>query len=245
MNRLAGKRVLITGASAGIGEACARSLASHGAHLLLSARRLEKVEALANALREEYGVEAHAAAVDVADKQVVTDYVANLVSEGLVPDVLINNAGKARGFDKLHEGSLDDWDDMIDTNVKGLLYMSRAIIPLMVERDSGHIINIGSISAQMPRMNSAPYSTTKHALVGLTKSTALEGRDFGVVASILHPGNVLTELRDNSALAQNQEPMMSTDDIAMAALTMAALPLNVNMLESIVLPVEQKYIGRG
>ena len=97
----------------------------------------------------------------------------------------------------------------------------------------------------MPRMNSAPYTTTKHALVGLTKSTALEGRDFGVVASILHPGNVLTELRDNSALAQNQEPMMSTDDIAMAALTMASLPLNVNMLEAIVLPVEQKYIGRG
>ncbi len=97
----------------------------------------------------------------------------------------------------------------------------------------------------MPRMNSAPYTTSKHGLVGLTKSTVLEGREFGVVASILHPGNVLTELRDTSELQQDQEPMMSTHDIAMAALTMAALPLNVNMLESIVLPVEQKYIGRG
>jgi len=133
----------------------------------------------------------------------------------------------------------------VDVNLTGVFLCTREAMKIMKPAGGGRIINIGSISAQMPRMNSAPYSTTKHALVGLTKSTALEGRDFGVVASILHPGNVLTELRDNSALAQNQEPMMSTDDIAMAALTMAALPLNVNMLETIVLPVEQKYIGRG
>jgi NAD(P)-dependent dehydrogenase (short-subunit alcohol dehydrogenase family) len=133
----------------------------------------------------------------------------------------------------------------MDVNLTGVFLCTREAMRIMKAQGGGRIINIGSISAQMPRMNSAPYSTTKHGLVGLTKSTALEGRDFGVVASILHPGNVLTELRDNSALAQNQEPMMSTDDIAMAALTMAALPLNVNMLESIVLPVEQKYIGRG
>ena len=133
----------------------------------------------------------------------------------------------------------------MDVNLTGVFLCTREAMKIMKPADGGRIINIGSISAQIPRMNSAPYSTTKHALVGLTKSTALEGRDFGVVASILHPGNVLTELRDNSTLAQNQEPMMSTDDIAMAALTMAALPLNVNMLESIVLPVEQKYIGRG
>ena len=134
---------------------------------------------------------------------------------------------------------------MIDVNLTGVFLCTREAMKIMKRQGGGRIINIGSISAQMPRMNSAPYSTTKHALVGLTKSTALEGRDFGVVASILHPGNVLTELRDESDQSIDQEPMMSTDDIAMAALAMAALPLNVNMLESVVLPVAQKYLGRG
>ena len=115
---------------------------------------------------------------------------------------------------------------------------------IMKKQKQGRIINIGSISAQMPRMNSAPYTSSKHGLVGLTKSTALEGREYGISAGCLHPGNTESELL-LSGIGQNKEPMMSVNEIASAALTMAALPPNANMLEAIVLPVEQKYVGRG
>ena len=148
MNRLAGKRVLITGASAGIGEACARHFAAQGAHLLLSARRLERIEALASELTDAHGVETHTAAVDVTDRDSVARYVDGVAADGLTPDVLVNNAGKAKGLDTLQEGDLDHWDEMIDTNVKGLLYVTRAVLPHMVERDSGHVINIGSIAGR-------------------------------------------------------------------------------------------------
>ena len=130
MNRLADKRVLITGASAGIGEACARHFAAQGAHILLSARRLDRIQTLASELTTAHGIETHTAAVDVTDRDAVSTYVEDLVSEGLVPDVLINNAGKAKGLDTVQEGNLDHWDEMIDTNVKGLLYVTRAVLPL-------------------------------------------------------------------------------------------------------------------
>ena len=121
MNRLAGKRVLITGASAGIGEACANTFAESGADLLLSARRIERVEELATRLSEDHGVEVHTARLDVTDSPAVTAYVEEIADANLVPDILINNAGKAVGLDLLHEGSLDDWEDMIATHIKGLL----------------------------------------------------------------------------------------------------------------------------
>ena len=125
----------------------------------------------------------------------------------------------------------------LDVNLTGVFLCTREAMKIMKHQRGRRIINIGSISAQMPRMNSAPYSTTKHGLVGLTKSTALEGRAFGIAASCLHPGNVVTERRSGSEAEMDQEPMMSADDIATTALTMAALPPDVNMLESVVLPV--------
>jgi NAD(P)-dependent dehydrogenase (short-subunit alcohol dehydrogenase family) len=118
-------------------------------------------------------------------------------------------------------------------------------MPIMKKQGGGRIINIGSISAQMCRPNAAPYNTTKHGLVGLTKSIALEGRDYNVVCSVLHPGNVLTERRASSAKTQDAEPMMTVDELALTAVTMAALPLHVNVLEAIVLPTQQAYLGRG
>ena len=148
MNRIAGKRILITGASAGIGEACAKAFAESGANLLLSARRIERVEKLAGHLSEKHDIQVHAAKLDVTDSSAVASYVDELADENLVPDILINNAGKAVGLDLLHEGLLDDWEDMIDTNIKGFLYVSRAVIPLMVARNSGHVINIGSIAGR-------------------------------------------------------------------------------------------------
>ena len=159
-------------------------------------------------------------------------------------DILVNNSGVFDGG-PLEKISLDTWQHVLNVNLTGPFLCSREAIKLMKPRGGGRIINIGSISAQMPRMDSAPYATTKHALVGLTKSTALKERYYGIVASCLDPGNVLTELRISRDRSSDQEPMMEPKDIASAVLTMAALPLNVNIYEAVVLPVEQVHLGRG
>jgi NAD(P)-dependent dehydrogenase (short-subunit alcohol dehydrogenase family) len=240
MGKLDGKVAIVTGGGTGIGKGIARAFAAEGARIVIASRSKQALDDAA----KEIGGSVLGVPTDLkVEAQVVALFERTLAEMGRL-DIVVNNSGVFEGG-PLEELSLETWQHVMDVNLTGVFLCSREAMKIMKAQGGGRIINIGSISAQMPRMNSAPYTTTKHGLVGLTKSTALEGRDFGVVASILHPGNVLTELRDNSALAQNQEPMMSTDDIAMAALTMAALPLNVNMLESIVLPVEQKYIGRG
>ena len=240
MGKLDGKVTIVTGGGTGIGKGIARAFAAEGAQVVIASRS----EQTLNEVAEELGDQVLALPTDLKVESQITALFERTIAEMGHLDILVNNSGVFEGG-PIEELSLKTWQHVMDVNLTGVFLCTREAMKIMKPADGGRIINIGSISAQIPRMNSAPYSTTKHALVGLTKSTALEGRDFGVVASILHPGNVLTELRDNSTLAQNQEPMMSTDDIAMAALTMAALPLNVNMLESIVLPVEQKYIGRG
>tara|TARA_B100000809_G_C14983846_1_gene475537 strand:- start:21 stop:743 length:723 start_codon:yes stop_codon:yes gene_type:complete len=240
MGKLDGKVTIVTGGGTGIGKGIARAFAAEGAQVVITSRS----EQTLNEVAGELGDQVLALPTDLKVEAQITALFERTIAEMGHLDILVNNAGVFEGG-PIEELSLETWQHVMDVNLTGVFLCTREAMKIMKPAGGGRIINIGSISAQMPRMNSAPYSTTKHALVGLTKSTALEGRDFGVVASILHPGNVLTELRDNSTLAQNQEPMMSTDDIAMAALTMAALPLNVNMLESIVLPVEQKYIGRG
>ncbi|MDP6063355.1 MAG: SDR family oxidoreductase [SAR202 cluster bacterium] len=240
MGKLDGKVAIVTGGGTGIGKGIARAFATEGARVIIASRS----EQTLNEVAEELGDQVLAVPTDLKVEAQVTALFERTIAEMGQLDILVNNSGVFEGA-PIEELSLETWQHVMDVNLTGVFLCTREAMKIMKQVDGGRIINIGSISAQIPRMNSAPYSTTKHALVGLTKSTALEGRDFGVVASILHPGNVLTELRDNSTLAQNQEPMMSTDDIAMAALTMAALPLNVNMLESIVLPVKQKYIGRG
>ena len=240
MGKLNGKVAIVTGGGTGIGKGIARAFAAEGARVVIASRSERTLDNAA----EELGGQVLAVPTDLKEEAEVVALFQRTLAEMGQLDVLVNNSGVFEGG-PLEDLSLETWRHVMDVNLTGVFLCTREAMRIMKPRGGGRIINIGSISAQMPRMNSAPYSTTKHGLVGLTKSTALEGRDFGVVASILHPGNVLTELRDNSTLAQNQEPMMSTDDIAMAALTMAALPLHVNMLESIVLPVEQKYIGRG
>lgn len=240
MGKLDGKVAIVTGGGTGIGKGIARAFAAEGARVVIASRS----EQTLNEAAGELGDQVLAVPTDLKVEAQITALFERTIAEMGQLDILVNNSGVFEGG-PIEELSLETWQHVVDVNLTGVFLCTREAMKIMKPAGGGRIINIGSISAQMPRMNSAPYSTTKHALVGLTKSTALEGRDFGVVASILHPGNVLTELRDNSALAQNQEPMMSTDDIAMAALTMAALPLNVNMLETIVMPVEQKYIGRG
>ena len=240
---LESKVAVITGAGTGIGKGIARAYAREGASLVVASRNAGNLRASADELAP-MGVRVVIAPTDVTEEAQVAALFERTMSEFGRVDILVNNSGAFDGG-PLDELPLETWQKVVDVNLTGVFLCTREAMKVMKLQGGGRIINIGSISAQMPRMNSAPYAATKHGLVGLTKSTALEGRDHGIVASILHPGNVLTEMRATSDRPMDVEPMMSTDDIAMAALTMAALPLNVNMLESIVLPVEQKYLGRG
>lgn len=158
-------------------------------------------------------------------------------------DILVNNAGAFDGG-PIDELSVEAWDRVMATNLRAPFLCTRAAMRIMKRQHQGRIINIGSISAQRVRPHSAPYSASKHGLWGLTQVTALEGREHGVTCCCLHPGNVYVERR-NTDLAEDAEPMMSVESIAEVALLMAALPPEVEMLEAIVLPHQQLYVGRG
>jgi NAD(P)-dependent dehydrogenase (short-subunit alcohol dehydrogenase family) len=243
MGKLDGKVAIITGAGTGIGKGMGRAFAKEGARLVIASRNKDHLESAAEEFRAE-GAEVLVVPTDVSDEaQVKALFERTMRAFGRV-DVLVNNSGVFDGG-PLEELSLETWQKVLDVNLTGPFLCTREAMKIMKRQREGRIINIGSISAQMPRMNSAPYATTKHALVGLTRSTALEGRAFGISASILHPGNVVTERRASSSAAMDQEPMMNPDDIAAAAVTMAAMPPYANMLEAIVLPVTQAYLGRG
>jgi NAD(P)-dependent dehydrogenase (short-subunit alcohol dehydrogenase family) len=243
MARLEGKIAIITGASAGIGKAIARAFYREGSQLVIASRNRGRLEET----RVELGGEGQRVLVvptDVTDEsQVRTLFERTLAAFGGL-DILVNNAGTFDGG-PLEELALETWQKVLAVNLTGPFLCSREAMRIMKRQRGGRIINIGSISAQMPRMNSVPYTTTKHGLTGLTKAAALEGRDFGVVVSCLHPGNVATERRRASDAPADQEPMMMPDELAEAVVAMAAIPPHVNMLEAIILPVKQRYLGRG
>ena len=244
MGLLDGKITIITGAGTGIGKGIAHAFAREGAVLILASRNKDNLERTADEVRST-GVKTLVVPTDVSQESQIIALFERTVQEFGRLDILVNNSGVFDGG-PIEELSLETWQKVIDVNLTAPFLCTREAMKIMKPQGGGRIINVGSISAQMPRMNSAPYTSTKHALVGLTKCTALEGREFGVVASCLHPGNVTTERTvANNAAGMEGEPRMNPEDIAMAALTMAALPPNVNMLESIVLPVTQKYVGRG
>ncbi|MDE3003926.1 MAG: SDR family NAD(P)-dependent oxidoreductase [Gemmatimonadota bacterium] len=251
MNRLADKRVLITGASAGIGEACARHFAAQGAHVLLSARRLDRIQTLASELTTAHGIETHTAAVDVTDRDAVSTYVEDLVGEGLVPDVLINNAGKAKGLDTVQEGNLDHWDEMIDTNVKGLLYVTRAVLPHMIARDSGHVINIGSIAGRWVYPKGAVYNATKFAVRALSEAMNIDLLGTNIRVSSVDPGLAETEFSEvrfdgdteRAKSVYSDTVPLTADDIADAVLYVANTPPHVDIFNLVMMPTVQRYPG--
>ena len=243
MGRLDGKVAIITGGGTGIGKGIARAFAREGAGLIIASRKRETLESTAQELRSSIAA-VSVVQTDVTDERQVEALFAAAMDEHGRLDILVNNSAAFDGG-PIDELPLSAWQNVMEVNLTGAFLCTREAMRIMKRQGGGRIINIGSIAAQAPRRNAAAYAASKHGLVGLTKVTALEGRDFGVVASCLHPGNVLTEVTNESTANRDAEPMMSTDDVATAALTMAALPLNVNMLVSIVLPVEQLYLGRG
>lgn len=243
MGQLEGKTAVITGASGGIGAAIAHAFVREGAQLVLAARSRVRLEGVALSLR---GPGAHilATPTDVTDEtQVRALFASTLESFGRL-DILVNNAGVFDGG-PLEELTLETWRHVLDVNLTGPFLCTREAMKIMKPRRAGRIVNVGSISAQMPRLYSVPYSTSKHGLVGLTKAAALEGREFGVVVSCLHPGNVASEGRLAIDDPMQQEPMMTPDELAQVVVMMAALPPHINMLEAIVLPTTQLYLGRG
>ncbi len=242
MGKLEGKVCIITGASSGIGKEIAKSFSSEGAKLILAARRLEKLDELADDLNKNN--ETTVVQTAVSKEEDITNLFEITKQKYAQLDVVVNNAGIFDGG-SIEDLSLETWSKTITVNLTGVFLCTREAFKIMKPQKNGRIINIGSISGQMPRMNSAPYTSSKHGLIGLTKSSALEGRAHGISVGCLNPGNVLTEWRDESAGSMHQEPMMDTKAISEAALTMAAMPPEVNMLDTTVLPIGQLYIGRG
>jgi len=242
MGKLEGKVCIVTGASSGIGKEIAKYFSNEGAKLILAARRLDKLNELANDLNK-YN-ETTVVQTDVSKEADITNLFEITKQKHSRLDILVNNAGVFDGG-SIEDLSLETWSKTITVNLTGVFLCTREAFKVMKPQKNGRIINIGSISGQMPRMNSAPYTSSKHGLIGLTKSSALEGRSHGISVGCLNPGNVLTEWRDESVGSMHQEPMMAANAIAEAALTMAAMPPEVNMLDTTVLPIGQLYIGRG
>lgn len=233
--------VFVTGASSGIGAATARAFATTGARLVLAARRIERIRALAA------DATAHLIALDVRDRAAVRRAVESLPADFAAIDVLVNNAGLSRGFAPLHEGVEDDWDEMIDTNVKGLLYVTRAVLPGMVARGRGHIINVGSIAGHETYPSGNVYCASKAAVRVLNKGLRLDLLGTGVRVSSVDPGLVPTEFsevrfhgdRERAAKVYENTRPLTPEDCAEAIVWCASRPPWVNVEDILLMPTDQ------
>ena len=243
MGKLDQKVAIVTGGNRGIGKAIAKGLTAEGANLTIAARDAELLTQTAEELQQS-GVRVLAIPTDVTQEEQIQTLFTKAMEEYDRLDILVNNAGAFDGG-PIDELSTEAWDKVIGVNLRAPFLCSREAMRIMkAQGDGGRIINVGSISAHRVRPNSAPYSSSKFGIWGLTQVTALEGRPHGITASCLQPGNTFVERIQNRPEPPS-EPMMDVDDLAQAAVLMATLPPNMNMLEATVLPVEQLYVGRG
>lgn len=247
MVMLKNKIVFITGASAGIGEACAYAFANEGANLILTARRLDRLQAIKEEIEDRYSVKVLVAKLDVSNRSEVISVINNLDEQWMNIDILVNNAGLGRGINKLHEDNPEGWDEMIDTNVKGLLIVTKEVVKTMVRRKRGHVINIGSIAGHQAYPGGSVYCATKHAVRAITESLRMETLEHKIRVSTVDPGMVETEFSDvrfygDKEKAKNVykglEPLTG-DDIAETVLFCATRPKHVNINEIIVMPSAQ------
>ena len=239
------KIALITGATSGIGKASAITLAKMGYDIIATGRRKDRLDELEQELPA--GVRLLPLVFDVRDREKVVEILGNLPADWAAVDVLINNAGNAHGFDPIQTGSLDDWDAMMDINVKGLLYVSKAIIPGMTERKSGIIINIGSIAGKEVYPNGNVYCGSKHAVDAITKGMRLDLNPFGIKVIGIHPGLVETEFslvrfkgdeKRAETVYQGYEPLLA-QDIADIVEFVVNRPAHVVLADIVVLPTAQ------
>lgn len=239
------KTALITGATSGIGRETARALAQLNYKLILCGRREDRLVELQNELSAQ--TEVHTLLFDVRDKNSVAAAINSLPSEFSTIDILINNAGNAHGLDPIQTGNLDDWDAMMDINVKGLLYVSRAVIPGMVERNGGHIINIGSIAGKEVYPNGNVYCATKHAVDALNKAMRIDLVMHGIRVGAIHPGMVETEFSEvrfkgdveRAAKVYQSFAPLKPEDIADIIAFVVTRPYHVNIADLVVTPTAQ------
>jgi 3-hydroxy acid dehydrogenase / malonic semialdehyde reductase len=244
---LNGRTVFITGASSGIGAACATAFAHEGCRLLLAARRKERFAAHTPELLAAGAAAVHSFALDVRDSGSVSKAIGSLPAEWATIDVLVNNAGLSRGLDTVAEGKLEDWDEMIDTNVKGLLYVTRAVVPGMLARGRGHIINLGSTAGHMAYPKGAVYCATKAAERSITQGLREDVLGTPLRVTSVDPGMVKTEFSnvrfhgDDARAAKVYEGVtpLAPSDVADAIVWAASRPAHVNIAEILLTPVDQ------
>jgi len=239
--------VLVTGASSGIGAACARKFAAEGAKLILNARRNDRLEELASFLRKQFDTKCLLLPFDVRELEKVKAGLDNLPKEWQEIDVLINNAGLSRGLDKLPEGDIEDWEEMIDTNVKGLLYVTRLVLPGMVKRDRGHIVNIASIAGIYSYPGGNVYGATKAAVRILSENLRVDLLGTPIRVSTVSPGLVETEFsevryhgdKERAAKTYRGLTPLTAEDIAEVVSFCVTRPSHVNINEVTLMPVDQ------
>ena len=241
------KTALITGATAGIGKSTAQIFAENGYNVIITGRRQERLKTFKQELIEKYNIKVLDLCFDVRDKAQVKAHLGNLPEDWQAIDVLVNNAGLASGLDPIQTGDLEDWDKMVDTNIKGLLYVSRTIIPLMTARHQGHIVNIGSIAGKEVYANGNVYCATKHAVDALSKAMRIDLLPHGIKVTNIAPGLVDTEFSTvrfhgdqakADAVYQNIEPLHDKD-IAEVIWFAANRPANVNLNDVLIMPTIQ------
>ena len=239
--------VLITGASSGIGASCAKMFAKEGVSLILAARRRDKLEKVAKEIEQTNPCEIYLLELDVCDRHAVETSLASLPESWREVDILVNNAGLSRGLNELQSGEIQDWEEMIDTNIKGLLYVTRSLLPGMVERNRGHIINIGSIAGHEAYPGGNVYCATKAAVRTLSQGIKMDLLGTQVRVSCVDPGTVETDFsnvrfRGDTEKAkkvyQKMNPL-TPDDVAEIVVFCATRPANVNLSEVLVLATDQ------
>ncbi|MGE5607520.1 MAG: SDR family NAD(P)-dependent oxidoreductase [Bacteroidota bacterium] len=250
MYSLSGKTVLITGASSGIGEACARAFAAIGANLILGARRIDRLQELAAKIHEQYQVKILPVAMDVTDYSALEKTIQSLSPEWDEIEVLVNNAGLSLRLDKMQEARISDWETMIDTNVKGVLYLTRLVLPGMIRRNRGHIINLGSIASLTVYPGGNVYCATKSAVKALSEATRMDVNGYDIRVTLVQPGMTKTEFAmvrwsgDREKADQMYEGVeyLTPDDIAEVITFCATRPLHVDIGEVVITPTQQASI---
>lgn len=247
INTIAGKIVFITGASSGIGAACAERFAQAGARLLLAARRENRLQEMKAALKAAGAADVHTIALDVRNSAQVRSSIGSLPEQWQAIDILVNNAGLSRGLEKLQEGSIEDWEEMIDTNVKGLLYVTRSVVPGMVQRGSGHVVNIGSTAGHVTYPKGAVYCATKAAENRITEGLREDLLGTPVRVTTIDPGMVETDFskvrfhgdEERAAKVYQGLTPLKAEDVADAILWAVTRPAHVNIAQVILTSVDQ------
>ncbi len=240
--------VIITGASSGIGEACAEIFAKNGFNLVLNARRVDRLEALSNRL-SQHNTKVYYKKVDMRNKDEIFEFVDSIPKEFFPIDILINNAGLSRGLEPLDMGNIEDWNEMIDTNIKGVLYITKEIIPIMKNQGHGHIINLGSIAGHESYPGGNVYCATKAAIKSLNKSLRMDLVRTNIRVSSIDPGMVETEFSEvrfrdaqrAKKVYENIKPLYAKD-IADVIYFIATRPHHVNIEDVIIMPTQQASV---